>query len=69
MTTGSQKLLSRMFRVLTGERITKVRYTQLLKEFSEGQDTPVDPDAIRLINDVGIIYVSDGLIIEEWIQL
>jgi len=61
----TKRVLSRMFRVLTGERITKARYAQLLAEFSAGDDEPVEPDVVRLMAEYGVIYVSDGLVIEE----
>lgn len=61
----TRALLTRMFRTLTGERITNKRYAQLFKEFSSGEDELVESEAVKLVNDYGVIFISEGLVIEE----
>lgn len=58
-------LLKRMFQALTGEQITPARYIALVKEYSSGEDEPVERDAVKLMTEMGVMYVSEGLIIEE----
>ena len=58
-------LLKRMFAVLTGEQITPARYIELMKEYSSGVDNPVEKDAVKLMTETGVMYVSESLIVEE----
>ena len=57
--------LKRLFAVLTGEHVTNTRYAQLLREFSEGKDAPVEKNAVILVNEIGIVYLSGGVVYDE----
>lgn len=58
-------ILKRMFETLAGEDLTNRQYVQLVKEFSSGVDAPVEPDAVKLVGEVGVIYILEGVVIEE----
>ena len=58
-------VLKRMFAALTGEQITNARYVQLLNEYARCVDAPVEKAAVKLVNEVGVVYLSEGLVYEE----
>ena len=54
-----------MFAALTGEHIDNARYVQLLREYSSGEDVSVEKDAVKLIGAMGVIYIAEGIVLEE----
>jgi len=61
----TKQTLRKMFEVLVGEPVSDRRYARLVKEFSQGKDLPVEAHAVKLMNGLGVMYLADGVIIEE----
>ena len=61
----TKQTLRKMFEALMDGPISDKRYASLLREFSQGEDLPVEAHAVKLMNGLGVMYLADGVIIEE----